>query len=122
MGPHGGTSHPIQTHVGQAPAISGDLDALLRDAPRAVDSFHPYHWKFMKDLERRAQEVVMRQAVEQAVEFLVDVVYLKRPHRFDRDTVRRQLLYRKDVMAVGAESANYSEIAAFVREKSHGRD
>jgi len=85
-------SHPTQTHVGQAPAISGDLDALLRDAPRAVDSFHPYHWKFMKDLERRAQEVVMRQAVEQAVEFLVDVVYLKRPYGFDRDTVRRQLL------------------------------
>lgn len=86
------TSHPTHTHLGQVPVISGDLEALLRDAPRAVDSYHPHHWEFMKDLERRAREVVMRQAVEQAVEFLVDVVYLKQPHGFDRDAVRRQLL------------------------------
>jgi hypothetical protein len=48
-----------------------------------------------------------------------------RPRKFHHIIVNGTLLrltYRKDVMAVGAESANYSEIAAFVREKSHGRD
>ena len=48
-----------------------------------------------------------------------------RPRKFHHMVVNGTLLrltYCKDVMTVGAQSANYSEIAALVREKSHGRD
>lgn len=86
--------------MGQTPAICGDLEALLRDAPNAVNSFHTDHWEFMTGLERRAQEVVTRQGIEEAAEFLADVAYLKRPHSIDRRAVRQQLLgYPSDIAA-----------------------
>ncbi|MCL6547115.1 MAG: hypothetical protein K6T61_18020 [Bryobacteraceae bacterium] len=82
------------------PAICSDLEALLRDAPSAVNSFHPGHWELMADLEHRAREVVRKQSIDEAVEFLVDVAYLKRPHTVDRRTVRKQLSgYPSDIAA-----------------------
>src|SRR5271165_5494297 len=72
--------------------LCGDIQALLRAAPHAVDSFAPGHWELMSRLERSAPEVVARRDVSEAAGFLAEVAYLKRPHTIDQNTVRRALL------------------------------
>lgn len=72
--------------------LCGDIQALLRAAPHAVDSFAPGHWELMSRLERSAPEVVARRDVLEAAGFLAEVSYLKRPHTIDQNTVRRALL------------------------------
>lgn len=79
------------TDMRTALAICGDLDSLLSEAPNAVDSFFPGHWKLMAELERRATEVVARQELETAIAFLVDVAFLKQPHRLDRNRLHESL-------------------------------
>jgi hypothetical protein len=54
----------------------------------------------------REQQPILRQ--RQFHDFLVDGALLK-------------LAYRQHIMPIQAQSANYGEIAAFVREESHGR-
>jgi hypothetical protein len=71
--------------------IAGDLAALIREAPAAVDSFSPGHWTLMLDLERRAREVVGTQDVGRFIEFLCDTAFLKQPYRINREDVRRSL-------------------------------
>jgi hypothetical protein len=79
--------------------LSADLDALLSEAPRAVDSFFPGHHKLMEELERRATAIVAQHEVESAAHFLVDVAFLKQPHRVKRDRVLESLLRYKNQIA-----------------------
>jgi hypothetical protein len=56
-----------------------DIDRLLAQAPEAVDSYYPGHWELMRELERRAQQVVANKDLDAFVKFLRDVAFLKQP-------------------------------------------
>ena len=80
--------------------LCGDVSALLRDAPHAVESFSPGHWDLMCSLERTAREVVRRRDVEEVATFFSDVAYLKRPHTMIREDVRQAILkYPQEALA-----------------------
>jgi hypothetical protein len=71
--------------------LRGDIDALVSQAPAAVESFSPGHWAFMQDLERRVIEVIRNQDAEAFVRFLCDTAFLKQPYSVDRNRVRSSL-------------------------------
>jgi hypothetical protein len=73
------------------PAIRGDIDELLNDSPRAVDSFYPGHWSLMGQLERKAKTVLADGDIAKAADFLADVAFLKQPYRVDQQVVREQI-------------------------------
>jgi hypothetical protein len=72
-------------------SFCGDLDGLLGDAPRAVNSFFPGHWDFMMRLENQARSVLASGDIGSAIDFLADVTVLKQPHRVNRQAVCAQL-------------------------------
>lgn len=71
--------------------ITGNVQELLAKAPDAVDSYHPGHWELMRDLERRAIDVLHTVDIEKAISFFVDVAFLKQPYEIDRELVRSRL-------------------------------
>ena len=72
-------------------AIHADLEALLGDAQRAVDSFYPGHWNLMVRLEERAKALLVSGNIAEAIDFLADVTVLKQPYRVDRQKVCERL-------------------------------
>lgn len=92
--------HPFMSATVWTCQLSGDVTALLSDAPRAVESFSPGHWDLMCRLERDACGVLQRRNVEEAAAFFADVAYLKRPHKTDRNSVRDTVLkHPKELLA-----------------------
>jgi hypothetical protein len=59
--------------------VEHDIDQLLAQAPEAVDSYFPGHWQLMRELERRARQVVANEDLDAFVKFLRDVAFLKQP-------------------------------------------
>jgi hypothetical protein len=59
--------------------VEHDIDQLLAQAPEAVDSYFPGHWQLMRELERRARQVVANKDLDAFVKFLRDVAFLKQP-------------------------------------------
>lgn len=64
--------------------ISANIEELLSKASEAVESFHPGHWDLMSELEKRAQAVLEKRDIEEAISFFVDIAFLKQPYRIDR--------------------------------------
>jgi hypothetical protein len=73
------------------PAIRGDFDDLLSDAPRAIDSFYPGHWNLMARLERKAKTVLADDSIVKWADFLANVAFLKQPYRVDQQVVQEQV-------------------------------
>ena len=67
--------------------IQTSIELLLKMAPDAVNSFHPNHWQLMQDLEVRASNIFNMDIIN-AVDFFVDVAFLKQPYQIDKEYLR----------------------------------
>jgi hypothetical protein len=113
-------------HMNVPLTLHGDPEELLREAPLAVDKFFPGHWELMQRLELQARPVVEAATLEDVVDFLGDVAFLKQPYRVNRDEVRADLRRWPDKIAaaLGAlrtlDRLDYEAMGALARLPGFG--